>query len=61
MVDANLKIIGELKLFLELVSADPGIRKLVTECENDFTREKKIAFKTYCRHNYKYAQTQFGN
>ncbi len=40
MVEANVKIIKELKFFLESVSSDPDIRKLVTESENDFSRER---------------------
>ena len=42
MVEANLQIIEELKLFLEEVSQDPELRKLVTENEGDFTRDRKL-------------------
>ena len=42
MVEANVKIIEELKYFLETVSSDPGIRKLVTQGETDFSRERKL-------------------
>ncbi len=42
MVEANVKIIEELKYFLETVSADPAIRKLVTQGEHDFSRERKL-------------------
>jgi hypothetical protein len=42
MVEANIKIIEELKSFLKLVSSDCDIRKLVTESENDFSRERKL-------------------
>src|SRR5450432_1569005 len=42
MVEANVKIIEELKYFLETVSNEPKIRKLVTQCESDFTRDRKL-------------------
>ncbi len=42
MVAANVKIIEELKYFLQTVSSDPGIRKLVTQGENDFIRDRKL-------------------
>lgn len=42
MVEANVKIIKELKNFLRLVAMDSDIRKLVTERENDFSRERKL-------------------
>src|SRR2546425_1041696 len=42
MVEANLKIIEELKIFLETVSNDADIRKLVTKSEVDFTRDRKL-------------------
>jgi hypothetical protein len=42
MVDANLQIITELKLFLEEVSQDAELRKLVTEHKGDFTRNRKL-------------------
>lgn len=42
MVEANVKIIEELKNFLNLISSDPDLRKLVTESENDFSRERKL-------------------
>ncbi len=42
MVEANVKIIEELKFFLESVSSDADIRKLVTESEKDFSRERKL-------------------
>ena len=42
MVEANIKIIEELKFFLDTVSSDSDIRKLVTESENDFSRERKL-------------------
>jgi len=42
MVEANVRIIEELKYFLEAVSKDPSLRKLVTETEKDFTRERKL-------------------
>lgn len=42
MVEANVKIIEELKVFLETVSSEPDIRKLVTESEKDFSRDRKL-------------------
>ena len=42
MVEANVRIIEELKYFLESVSKDPSLRMLVTETEKDFTRERKL-------------------
>jgi len=42
MVEANVRIIEELKYFLEAVSKDPSLRMLVTETEKDFTRERKL-------------------
>lgn len=42
MVAANVRIIEELKYFLEAVSKDPSLRKLVTETEKDFTRDRKL-------------------
>lgn len=45
MVEANIKIIRELKFFLDLVSSDPDIRKLVTQNESDFMRERKLPLK----------------
>lgn len=44
MVEANVKIIEELKFFLETVSNEPEIRKLATQCESDFTRDRKLTF-----------------
>ncbi len=42
MVGANVRIIEELKYFLEVVSKDPSLRELVTETEKDFTRDRKL-------------------
>jgi hypothetical protein len=42
MVEANLKIIEELKFFLEAASNDANIRKLITQSETDFTRDRKL-------------------
>jgi len=42
MVEANVRIIEELKYFLEVVSKDPSLRELVTETEKDFTRDRKL-------------------
>ncbi len=48
MVEANVKIIEELKFFLEMVSNDTGIRKLVTQSGGDFTRDSKINDEAGC-------------
>lgn len=42
MVAANVKIIEELKLFLEIVSKDKEIRKLFTTSAQDFSRDRKL-------------------
>lgn len=42
MVEANVKIIEELKCFLEVVSREADIRKLVTTGEGDFSRQRKL-------------------
>lgn len=42
MVDANLKIIAELKAFLETISTDSELRKLVTQSASDFSRHRKL-------------------
>ncbi|MEO5569540.1 MAG: IS4 family transposase [Bacteroidia bacterium] len=42
MVEANVKIIEELKMFLEIVSKDETIKKLVTQSEKDFIRDRKL-------------------
>lgn len=42
MVQANVKIIEELKHFLDTVSTDATIRKLVTQGDSDFTRNRKL-------------------
>lgn len=42
MVEANVKIIEELKYFLETVATDASIRKLVTQADGDFSRDRKL-------------------
>lgn len=42
MVEANVRIIEELKYFLEAVSKEASLRILVTETEKDFTRDRKL-------------------
>lgn len=42
MVEANVKIIEELKYFLEVVSQEEQIRKFVTQTEVDFSRDRKL-------------------
>lgn len=45
MVEANVRIIEELKCFLEIVSNEAEIRKKVTFSETDFTRDRKLNLK----------------
>ena len=42
MVNANVQIIEELKAFLEIAVKDKSIRKLITQSEKDFTRNRKL-------------------
>ena len=42
MVDANVKIIEELKSFLDVVIEDPEIRELFTTNPTDFSRDRKL-------------------
>jgi len=42
MVQTNVKIIEELKTFLEYVCNDIKLRKLITQSEGDFSRERKL-------------------
>jgi hypothetical protein len=42
MVEANIKIIEELKYFLSTVAEDANIRKLVTYAGKDFSRTRKL-------------------
>jgi hypothetical protein len=42
MVNANLKIINELKMFLDDISKDESLRRLVSSSEQDFSRNRKL-------------------
>ncbi len=42
MIEANIKIIGELKLFIETVSQQAEIRELFTSKAVDFSRDRKL-------------------
>ncbi len=42
MVSANVKIIEELKIFLNIVIEDPDIKSLFTVKPSDFTRDRKL-------------------
>jgi len=42
MVVANVKIIEELKLFLDIVSCNPEIKSVFTQSPADFTRNRKL-------------------
>jgi hypothetical protein len=43
MVEANVKIIEELKFFLETVANEPALRVLFTSSDTDFSRERKLS------------------
>ena len=58
MVNANVKIIEELKVFLNTVIENPDIKCLFTNKPADFTRETKIVFKKSNWHAHKFAQTK---
>jgi Transposase DDE domain len=45
MVEANLKIIAELKNFIDTFSKNEEFRSLVTNKESDFSRNRKLPFK----------------
>jgi hypothetical protein len=45
MVEANIKIITELKLVLEEMTGNPAVRILFTSHETDFVRERKLGMK----------------
>lgn len=42
MVEANVKIIEELKYFLDTISSDCRVRELVTQSGKDFSRDRKL-------------------
>lgn len=44
MVESNIKIIEELKEVFNIINTDSGIRKIFTESETDFTRDRKLTF-----------------
>jgi hypothetical protein len=44
MVEANLKIIKELKAVLEEVSNNTELKKLFVDCPSSFVRERKLTF-----------------
>lgn len=45
MVEANVKIIEELKLFLDEIGRDKELRKLISNGEDDFSRNRKLPLK----------------
>jgi hypothetical protein len=45
MVEANVKIIEELKFFLDEVARDKELRKLISKREGDFSRYRKLSLK----------------
>ena len=59
MVEANVRIIEELKYFLEAVSKDSSLRKLVTETEKDFTRARKLPMERIVRLIINMPKTKF--
>ena len=42
MVQANLKIINELKIFLDDISKDESLRELIASSKQDFSRNRKL-------------------
>lgn len=42
MIESNVRIIAELKQVLNVVAHNPELRKLFTQCETDFTRNRKL-------------------
>jgi Transposase DDE domain len=44
MVEANIKIIEELKEFLKIINTDSDLRKLFTNKATDFTRNRKLTY-----------------
>jgi hypothetical protein len=44
MVEANIKIIEELRLFLEVVSKEASLRELIADAKTSFTRDRKLTF-----------------
>ena len=44
MVEANIKIVEELKEFLRIINTDSDLRKLFTNKATDFTRNRKLTY-----------------
>lgn len=44
MVEANIKIIEDLKEVLSIINSDSEVKQLFTESETDFTRDRKLTF-----------------
>ena len=44
MVEANIKIIEDLKEVLNIINSNDEVKKLFTESETDFTRDRKLTF-----------------
>jgi len=44
MIEANIKIIGELKEFLNIINYDSELKELFTEKSSDFSRNRKLTF-----------------
>ena len=44
MIEANIKIIEELKMVVDLFKTDVKLRSLVTNGESDFSRNRKLPF-----------------
>ncbi len=42
MIDANIKIIGELKEFLNVIGSKPELKELFTGKPSDFSRNRKL-------------------
>ncbi len=44
MIETNIKIIGELKEFLNIINYDSELKELFTEKSSDFSRHRKLTF-----------------
>jgi hypothetical protein len=55
MVEVNIKIIEELMMVLDLFKTDSKLRLLVTNGEDDFSRNRKLPFERTHRYYTKYA------
>lgn len=54
MVNTNLKIINEFKIFLDDVSKDESLRRLVSYSKPDFSRNRKLPIERLAGLKYLY-------